>query len=96
MNHSPGPWRIVRASDYTDNPEDTAIQSIEAADGTVVYYTESGYFKPNEADVRLIATAPEMREELTKALDWLASYPGSGAIARYDAIRALLARIDNA
>lgn len=92
--HTPGPWRIVRSSDYTDDPADTAIQSIVGADERMVYYTESGYFKPLEADARLIAAAPELVQELRSHLDWLASYPGGGANAAYDRTRALLARIE--
>ena len=58
--HTPGPWRIVRTSEYTDDPTDTKIQSIQDANGGTVLYTNSGYFKPTEANARLIAAAPEM------------------------------------
>lgn len=64
--HSPRPWRIERSSDYTGDPEDTTIQGIESADGKTVYYTELGYFKPREEDVRLICAAPD----LLAALKW--------------------------
>lgn len=60
--YSPGPWKIVRAKDYTEDPGDTAIMSIEAADGTTVLYTDGGYFKPKEENARLIAAAPELLE----------------------------------
>lgn len=88
--HTPGPWRIVRSSDYTDDPEDTQIQSIQAADGTTVYFTDSGYFKPREADARLIAEAPVMATILRDLYPRLV-HDGDGYC---DDIRALLARID--
>ena len=58
--HTPGPWRIIRGSEYTDDVEDTAILSIEAANGRNVYYTDSGFFVPCEADATLIAAAPDL------------------------------------
>jgi hypothetical protein len=62
--HTPGPWRIVRTSDYTSDPEDTDIQSIEGANGDSVYFTDSGYYRPREEDARLIAAAPDLLEAL--------------------------------
>ena len=66
MKHTPGPWRIMRAVDYTGDTESryNPILSIESADGKTVYYTDSGYFQPNEADARLIAAAPDLLEAL--------------------------------
>ncbi len=85
--HTPGTWK-VDTSDwpiYIANAEGNRVVAevlTQEGDGTTL------------ANARLIAEAPNMHEELRKALDWLASYPGDGAQARYDAIRALLARID--
>jgi hypothetical protein len=65
---TPGPWRIVRASDETGDPEDSQIMRIEGADGSTVYYTESGYFKPREEDAALIAAALDLAEALLKCV----------------------------
>lgn len=96
--YTPGPWRIVRASDYTGEPEDTTIYSIDAANGETVYYTESGYFRPEEADARLIAAAPEMAELLRLVADYQDSAWAGDAEAQRSAFaleaRALLARIE--
>jgi len=58
--HTPGPWRIVRSSKYTGDADDTEIMSVEAANGQTMLFTDSGYFKPMEANARLIAAAPEL------------------------------------
>jgi len=70
MAHSPAPWNIVRASEYTDDPEDTKIMSITAADGTVVLYTDSGYYKPKEDDAALIHAAPGLLKACERMLDY--------------------------
>ncbi len=62
--HSPAPWTIHRASEFTGDAADTAIMSIRAANEQTVVYTDSGYFKPKEADAALIAAAPEMLQAL--------------------------------
>lgn len=56
------PWVIVRSSDFTENPEDTAIQSVVDCNGQTVIFTDSGYFRPNEDYVRAIVTLPEILE----------------------------------
>jgi hypothetical protein len=76
--HTPGPWRIVRTSDYTSDPEDTDIQSIEGANGDSVYFTDSGYYRPREADARLIAAAPDLLEALRGVLDHFDPYATPG------------------
>ena len=68
----PAPWRIVRASEYTDEPEDTTILRIEAADGTTILYTDGGYHKPQEQVAAAIVALPQ----LVKALQ--------GLLAAYD------------
>lgn len=103
--HTAGPWRVVRSCEYTDDPTDTKILSIQGADGTTVYYTDAGYFKPHEADVALIAAAPDMAAFIRTITGWWES--GSGPIPLnpaahifeddrtvLDHARALLARLD--
>jgi len=96
--HTPGPWRIVRAVDFTGDTESqyNPILSIDAANGKTVYFTDSGYFKPHEADARLIAAAPELLAALEmamKANDWHIEPPLDtyGAKA-YAAARAAISR----
>ena len=64
IKHTPGPWKVIYNTDfYEADEEDIAtkyVMNIEGANGKSVYYTESGYFKPNPADVQLISAAPEM------------------------------------
>lgn len=73
-NHTPGPWKIIRSSDYTGDPADTKILSIEGADETTVVPTDSGYYKLSEANARLIAAAPTMKALLLRAADQLQDY----------------------
>ena len=75
--HSPAPWRIVRGSEYTLDAEDTKILRIEAADGAIVLWTDSGYFMPREANTALIAAAPDL---LAAAREALTSLPECGAL----------------
>lgn len=93
MKHTPGPWKIMRASDYTGDPEHTAIMSIEAANGKTVYYTESGYFVPVEADARLIAAAPELLAALELCYEHCRLYHPSVEINNVgETVRAAIAK----
>lgn len=65
------PWKIWRGRDYTNDPEDTQILSIEDANGRVVLYTDSGYFKPREEVAILIEAAPDLLDALKEARDAL-------------------------
>jgi hypothetical protein len=68
--HTEGPWIIHRADEYTDDAEDhLKIMSITAQNGETILYTDSGYFKPREANARLIASAPELLEALREAFN---------------------------
>ncbi len=74
--HTPGPWRIAYNTDDYDGatPEDIANRYavyIEGADGGLVYYTESGYFRGRPADVALIAAAPDLLAACEAALDFI-------------------------
>ena len=69
MSRSLGPWRIVRASEYTDDPEDTKIMSVKAADGATIIYTDSGYFEPKEDDAALVVIAPDMLRLCRRLVD---------------------------
>ena len=68
MKHSPAPWKIIRNSEYTEDPEDTKISSVSAADGKTIIFTDSGYFSPKEEDARLVAAAPELLSLCKKLL----------------------------
>lgn len=92
MTHTPGPWIIHRADEYTGDAEDhSKIMSITAENGQTILFTDSGYFKPLEANAALIAAAPAMYEALKAAsqalteLDPLAEH--HNAIAIDEAIR---------
>jgi len=65
--HTTGPWEIVRLSDYTGNPSDTAIRRIKSPGGTTVYSTEG--FTHTEADAHLIRAAPTMLDALLSIAD---------------------------
>lgn len=95
--HSPAPWRVIRSSEYTEDSEDTTIQSIDAADGKQVYYTESGYFKPREEDVALIVAAPLLLESLRDIVTFLHNHKNlpQGNLFHMNAA-ALLARLEEA
>lgn len=67
--HSPAPWKPIYSTDYIYEPDEDDLANrrlyrIEDANGRTVYYTESGYFEPNPADVPLITAAPDMLQAL--------------------------------
>ena len=74
--HTPGPWIIHRASEYTmDSEDDEKIMSIIAENGQMILFTDSGYFKPLEGNARLIAAAPELLEALKACVEALEFIP---------------------
>lgn len=73
MKNYNAPWRIMRDCDYTDNPEDVGIASIEDSKGQTVLYTDSGYFKPEEDYAKLIEQAPALLQAATDLLAVLAN-----------------------
>ena len=96
---TPGPWRVVRSSEYTDDPSDTKILSIQGADGTTVYYTDAGYFEPIDADARAIAEVPAMLALLPHTIALMeGATPDVNERADWHetiaALRALLARVE--
>lgn len=83
-DHSPGPWQIICSSYYTGEPEDTTILHIQAADDTTVLFTDSGYWKPREADAQFIAAAPARYQRLVNARRLLLQQDYEGALREID------------
>lgn len=88
--HSEGPWQVDYALD--DNGEHTdQVLSISDAHYKVVYFTDSGYFKPRDADVRLIKHAPDMLLML-RELEAILGAAGIGG-ALFDRLTSLITSI---
>lgn len=73
IKHTPGPWEIIPALPHEEiEGAFIAFASVEGADGMPVCVfgdgSGSGTMFENEADYRLIAAAPEMKEALEEAL----------------------------
>ena len=89
MAHTPGPWRVE-----VDAKGDVGVYADDY--GLICYPVEDQY----QANARLIATAPEMRELLERILSSADTTGCSGNLTVVDldlddVIGALLARIDN-
>lgn len=83
--HTPGPWTIIPASEYSGDDPDldgsfTSPASIEGADGNPVctFGSEdgSGTLFENEADYHLIVAAPTMLGALKEAREQTAILQG--------------------
>lgn len=69
--HSPAPWKIIRTSEYTDDPQDTKITSVRSADDKTIIYTDSGFFEPIEDNVALIIAAPDLLKACKRLLAYV-------------------------
>ena len=67
MEHTPGPWRVVRP-EYT-NEHLTRIVPRVRQDGSFPFYCSLGG-ENREANARLIAAAPELLEACRELLEW--------------------------
>jgi len=80
--HTPGPWFI-----YKDEHEFVILQNrpVKNATAIAIVYSDD---KPDEANARLIAAAPELLEALKKAREYVAKVNGSiaGAIGHENTI----------
>lgn len=87
--HTPGPWSWWTSNSWRRLKRDD--QGI-AQNVLEPYICSDGHpdCSITQADMRLIAAAPDMHAALQRALDWLASYPGGGTEAAYDQARAAL------
>lgn len=88
---TPGPWEAIEWACH-------APTTIVATGGTVIAEC-SGLGRPHAtvlADAAFIVRAVNSHEALLDALkrslDWLASYPGEGAMGAYDQARAAIAK----
>ena len=93
--HTSGPWVFDEVR--TDCGRAFRIGSGEmltAGKGCCIIYDDYPGNPDNErkANARLIAAAPDLLEALERSLNWLASYPGGGAIGVYDQARAAIAK----
>lgn len=83
--HTPTPWVAC----------DDAILADDGCIEVCIVPLQDG-MNPTEwqANMRLIAAAPDLLEALKRALDWLASYPGGCARDGYDEARAAIAKAE--
>ena len=83
--HTPGPWGYSEGEIYRgNNPIASVIPSF-------------GWFRKtaeDEANARLIASAPEMYEVLSELLDTLGLSRGYGFDEEYDKVREVLAKVE--
>jgi hypothetical protein len=74
--HTPGPWLFDEAGIYTE--AGASITTISK--------------KCSDADLALIAAAPELLAALERSLNWLSSYSGGLALGCYDQAREAIAK----
>lgn len=96
QHHSPGPWVV----DYGGTLGHIKSVPADAKSGITPTPTVCRYDSEFRADsisdeqaaanARLIAAAPDLLEALQRALNWLSSYPGEGALSCYDQARAAI------
>lgn len=98
---SPGPWRWESECDLTEPVSEGRLLDATGAEicnfGGGRQWEESAGTGPREADARLIAAAPRMRELLREAMGWLgdpSAYAQDDGDDFDDRVRALLAEID--
>lgn len=82
--HTAGPWKVA----------DDAIDRVVGADGRKVADVAIAWRASDtvEANAALIAAAPDLLAVAMKSLSWLSSYPGGGADAMYEEMRAAIAK----
>lgn len=94
--HTPGPWALNLGKleglwHKSGNGWRMLCWVEEDKNGDL---TETIGFRSGEADMRLIAAAPDLLEALERSLSWLSSYPGNGALAAYDQARTAIAKAE--
>jgi hypothetical protein len=86
--HTPGPWSSERIWDTPATRVHARVDGgVPVALADVFSMREPG---EREANAQLIAAAPEMLSALARALSWLSSYPGGGAMKCYDEVRSAI------
>lgn len=101
MKHTPGPWRICEYF-KAETPAVHGAHGIFARDSVLPLVGEvfGSTLDESDANARLIAAAPEMRERLARHLQFLESLRALGGVTgetinhEIGETRALLARID--
>jgi hypothetical protein len=86
-SHTPGPWKL-RAK-VTGGSRYVVAGRSEIAR---VYFAGNPGRPTALANACLIAAAPDLAAALRRALNWLSSYPGDGAMSAYNEARAALAK----
>lgn len=61
--HTPGPWALSKDGSSERKNQANCIQG---ADGTLIVYGQA-----NDADARLIASAPDLLCELKRVMSWI-------------------------
>ncbi len=99
MSYTPGPWMVATSNSWrrivsTAGGYTPVCEPITQNDGHPdLHFRNGGEDGP---DARLIAAAPCLLDALQRSLNWLASYPGGGALGCYDQARAAITRATGA
>lgn len=87
---TPGPW------EYDDSGKHSTYNVVRN-NGMVVCRILPLSYKSHgsmEANARLIVAAPDLLAASKRALDWLASYPGNGALGAYEEMRLAIVKAE--